>query len=517
MPIRRRIGLMYLPGALPCFEDFGNLPTDLVCKDGQVDGKPASDVLDMLIIPGGSLIESQSVNSVVSREIIKMAESGKFVLGICSGFQVLANRTDVGRLSAVPIVRDGLGLIDVEVQPLVCTDRVSAHIVGKSFLSDDVGGEVSGFHCHTYGKVSLCGSSRSVLVSHIQRVNYRRAPQDLVSGVANREGNVVGVFVHALLDSNPMLVESLVKSLDISQVELQEIRRVNAKLVLEMKGEVGIDTSICPAVVAKKSPSVMVLVTALGSGSGKTFLVTGMAGVLRKRGYNVGLIKLGGDVRDSVSSLYLVKGSMKGYSSIKIGDSGWMPMGEAVSQACGVHDFLFVEGAMSAFTGLLNSKVSRPASTLEVAASLGASVIVIVTCDKEGVEGGLVNVLNYISMLKLLGVNPVGVILNKMSTSYLTDEDNQVIRRAFENVGVQLLGVVPSMKFEQRGMIPEVEICYNEFGVRALAVVERYINLDQLVKLAKAPVLNSVDYVAFVEKFKKLLMNYPDNFSISRV
>ncbi len=34
--------------ALPCFEDFGNLPTDLVCSDGLVDGKPASEVLDML-------------------------------------------------------------------------------------------------------------------------------------------------------------------------------------------------------------------------------------------------------------------------------------------------------------------------------------------------------------------------------------------------------------------------------------------------------------------------------------
>ncbi|MDR0319105.1 MAG: AAA family ATPase, partial [Nitrososphaerota archaeon] len=201
---------------------------------------------------------------------------------------------------------------------------------------------------------------------------------------------------------------------------------------------------------------------------------------------------------------------------IKIGDSGWMSMHEAVSQACGVHDFLFVEGAMSAFTGLLNSKVSRPASTLEVAVSLGASVIVVVTCDKEGIEGGLVNVLNYIKMLKLLGVNPAGVILNKMSTSYLTEEDNDVIRRAFENVGVQLIGVVPSMKFEQRGMIPEVDICYNEFGIRALDVVERYIDLDQLVKLAKVPIQNnSVDYAVFVEKFKKLLMNCPDNFSNS--
>ncbi|MCL2643097.1 MAG: AAA family ATPase [Candidatus Bathyarchaeota archaeon] len=510
MPIRRRIGLAYLSGALPCFEDFGNLPTDLIRKDGLVDGKPASEILDMLIIPGGSLIESQSINPIISEEILKMAKTGKFLFGICSGLQVLAKQTNVSHSSKTPLIREGLGLIDAELQPLICTDQVKAHIVNPSFLSEAVNMEVSGFHCHTYGKIVLHDDAKPVLLSHVERVNYRKTPQDLISGVANKNGNVVGVFVHALLDQNPAIVAGITKSLGINSLELQEIRKANAKLVLEMKDEIGINTNIRPAangVIKKKAP-VMVLVTALGSGSGKTFLVTGMAGALRKKGLSVGLIKLGGDVRDSVPALYLVKESMKGYSSIKISESGWVSPYEAVEQACRVHDFLFVEGAMSAFTGLLNSKISRPASTLEVAASLGAPIVVVVTCDKEGIEGGLVNVLNYVKVLKMLGVNPVGVILNKMSTSYLTEDDLQTIKRAFQNVGVELIGVVPSLKFEQRGMIPEVEICYETFGTHALDVAERYINLDQLVKLAVAPKQINIDYVDFVEKFKKLLTNY---------
>ena len=52
-------------------------------------------------------------------------------------------------------------------------------------------------------------------------------------------------------------------------------------------------------------------------------------------------------------------------------------------------------------------------STAEVAAALGASTIVVVGCDKEGVEGALVNSLNYVNLLKSLGVNITGVILNK--------------------------------------------------------------------------------------------------------
>jgi cobyric acid synthase len=512
MPIHHKIGLAYLPGALPCFEDFGNLPTDLVRPDGLVEGKPASDVLDMLIIPGGSLIESQSVTPAVSREVFKMAEAGKYVLGICSGLQVLAKQTDVGRLSTIPIIREGLGLIDAEFMPLICTDQVKAQIIDKSFLSDAVGLEVSGFHCHTYGKPVLHDGAKPILVSHIEHANYRKAPQELISGIANKEGNVVGVFVHALLDQNSLIIDGIAKTLDISPVELQEIRKVNAKLVSEIKGEIGINTNVHPLKVAKKTP-VMVLVTALGSGSGKTFLVTGMAGALKKKGYNVGLIKLGADIRDSVPALYLVKEPIKSYSSIKISESGWTPIQESIEQACKTHDFLFVEGAMSAFTGLLNSKVSRPASTLEVAASLNAPVLVVVTCDKEGIEGGLVNVLNYINVLKILGVKPAGVILNKMSTSYLTDDDRQTIQQALENVGVQLVGVVPSMKLEKRGMIPEIEICYEDFGNQAIDAAERYINLEQLVELAKPPEQNNVDYKAFIEKFKKLLTNYPCKLS----
>jgi hypothetical protein len=60
-------------------------------------------------------------------------------------------------------------------------------------------------------------------------------------------------------------------------------------------------------------------------------------------------------------------------------------------------------------------------------------------------------------------------------------------------------------------MIPEVEICYDTFGIQAIDVVEQYINLDQLAKLAKAPEQINVDYEAFVEKFKKLLTNYSYN------
>jgi cobyric acid synthase len=506
--LRHTIGLVYLPGALPCFEDFGNLPTDIVREDGLVKGKPASEVLDMIIIPGGSLVESQSIKETLLQEIRKMADSGKFVLGICSGFQILAKETDIGRLSSTPIMREGLGLLDAEFKPLICTDQVKATIVGESFMTDKIGGEVTGFHCHTYGKIALGKGAKPILVSHVKRVNYHTDPQDLVSGIANKEGNVVGVSIHALLDKNPLIIQGITKSLGISPEELREIRATNSNLLKDIKSEIGISTNLRSKSVRAqkaKAPAIL-LITATGSGSGKTFIVTGVAGALKKRGVNLGLIKIGGDIRDSVPALYLIKEPIRNYSSIKVGKSGWKPFPEAVKEAEQQnYDLILIEGAMSAFTGFLNENVERPSSTAEVAVALGAPTIVVVGCEKEGIEGALVNTLNYVNLMKSLGVRVAGVILNKVRTSYLTDEIRLFMKKAFENHGVKLLGVVPRVELEGRGTIPEVEIRYEEFGAKAIEAAESSIDLDMLMELAMPSKRRSVDYEELTEKFKKLL------------
>ena len=502
--MRHRVGLVYVPGALPCFEGFGSLPTDLIREDGLVNGKPASEILDLLIIPGGSLVESQSITDNIKKEIAKMVDAGKFVLGICSGFQVLAKATDIGRLSSIPIMREGLGLLDVDFKPLICTDRVKVTIVGKSFMTDAIGEEVTGFHCHTYGSIIPHNEARPILVSHVQRVNYRSKPQDFVSGFTNKEGNVVGILTHALMDENPVIIQTIVRSLDISTEELQKMKASNSRLLKGMKGEVGISANVKSENKSSRQVETPVLLftTATGSGSGKTFVVTGVAGALKKRGVNVGLLKVGGDIRDIVPALYLIKEPISSYSSIKVANSGWMPLFEAVEHASKKYDFLLIEGAMGAFTGFLNENVERPASTAEIAAALGAPTILVVACDKAGIEGAVVTGINYVNFMKILGIKTVGVILNKVHTSYLTAEIRQFIKSAFSNIGVELLGILPRVQLEGRGAIPEIEIKYDEFGAKAIETVEQSLDLDALIKLAMPPVKSSLDYRTVLEKFK---------------
>jgi cobyric acid synthase len=505
--LKHRIGLAYLLGALPCFEAFGGLPTEIVGKNGLVGGKPASEVLEMMIIPGGSLVESQSVKDGIEKEILKMAEVGKFILGICSGFQSLSRGTDIGRLSPTPIFRKGMRLLDVEFKPMICTDQVKAKVVGSSLLTNEVGAEVEGFHCHTYGDITLYEKAKPIIVSRVKRLNYFRNQKDIVSGVCNPEGNVVGVLTHALLDKNPIIIRGISKSLDISLAELQKIREANAKLKQQMKLELGISTGMCPRskTTSKGKRPRTLLITALESGGGKTVIVTGFAGALKKRGWNVGVIKIGGDVRDIVPALYVIKEPMQGYSSIKVADTGWQSVPQVVKGAEKDYDFVLVEGAMNAFTGLLFDKPRRPNSTAEVAAALGSPTVVVVGCDKEGIEGGIVNALNYVRFLKKLGIRTAGVILNKVYLNYMSDENRVVVNQAFERAGVELLGIIPVSDLEGRGAIPEVEIKYEEFTTKAIELIEQSVKIDKVIEVAVPFAMTELNYEAFVAKFKDAL------------
>jgi len=204
---------------------------------------------------------------------------------------------------------------------------------------------------------------------------------------------------------------------------------------------------------------------------------------------------------------------MREYSSIAVGQSGWIPPEQAIAEAGKDYNFLIVEGAMNAFTGLLNDRYKRPMSTVEVAAALGASTVLVVACDQQGLEGALLDTLNNIAVLKKLGVNTTGVILNKLHVSYMTKETVSMMRQAFANVGVQLLGMVPRLNLAHRGMIPEVEIRYEDFCAQAVEAVEKSLDLDLIAKVAASPKPVKIDYDELTAKFKNLLTHNPLNAS----
>lgn len=481
----KKIGLLYVKGSLPVFENFGELPTHIIKENGLVNGQKAHKVLDGLIIPGGSIIESQSVGVTLKSEIRKMERDGKFIFGMCSGFQLLANKVDIGRRSPCPIEREGLGILDVDFKPMIGTDRVEAEVLDDSFLTSQITGEmVTGFHCHTYGLIE--GNAPQLFLSTVKRTDYQDNPRKILSGVRNDDGNVIGTMVHGCLDENPSLVNNILNYIDASEDDVLDIKKENKELISKIETEIGIDTNICSKISNQesmhKTPK-MLMIASTGSDSGKTFLTTGIVGVLRKIGYRVAVLKVGPDIRDIVPSLYLNKEKMEKFSSIKIGALGWKDLEEVIKDLGNQnYDIVLVEGVMSAFTGTLNEKI--PYSSVEIAKAANIPVILTTSCSKGGIETAAVDIVGHIEVMGKLGVKTSGVILNRVYDKSISEIASSFIK---ERTNVDVISEIPKIKMTERGNTPEVEIKLEEFCLSAMKTVEEHLNINQILELARIP------------------------------
>ena len=477
-----KIGLAYINGSVPGFEDFGNLPTDIVKENGLVNGSKASNELDALIIPGGTLIESNDISMDLNREIKKMARDGKPVIGICAGFQLLSNQIDIGRKSPVPIIKPGLGLIDVNFSPLITSDRVKAKVSDNCFLTENINDDVSGFHTHTYGKIE--GDAKELFYSQVQRMNYgdtnKNKEYNIFSGACNDDGNVIGTMIHGIFDENPVIADNLLKEIDAQNIE--EIYARNRDVKKYLKSEVGINTGIkIPSVKGNKKPKYL-MIGSDGSDSGKTFIITGLAGALTKRGYKVALLKVGPDVRDIIPGLYLTKGKMEDFGSVKIGHLGWCDIESAIKKLNrSDYDIVLIEGVMSVFTGLLNEKV--PFSAAEIAMSSDIPMILVSGVNKGGIESAAVDMVSHANMLEKFGVSVEAVLLNKV---YSDDIFDNVVEYIKNNTNVRDVLKIPKLKHtDMRGFIPEVEIRYDLFTSHAMEMIENSLNIDDIIKMAR--------------------------------
>ena len=482
------IGLIDIKGSLPCFENFGNLPTKIIDEDNIAEIRD----LNILIIPGGSLVESGSLSEQLKKNI---TEFDGIILGICSGFQILSEKIDIGRKSPVPIVKEGLGLLNVEFSPLICTDEVNFELKNDTIFgkSNDAG---MGFHCHTYGNIKITNKkTKQLCISKIKKLNYKMVGDvDIISGVYHK--NIFGTMVHGFLD-NENIKENLLNSLNIDENERELIFKKNKDITQKLKSKsiintntnmvnskVNINNRSSPSKHSKETNEKKGLILlATGSESGKTFLTTCIVSKLDKKTF---VAKIGPDVRDIVPSLYILREPMSKYSSIKIADRGW----------CDVDDFLkfvknsdytyyIIEGVMGAFTGALNKKNYSGA---EISKILGFPVYIVSSCSKSGIEGAFVESFGYYSLLKEMGVNVKGIILNKIYNFEVFEK----VKKIGDEIGLHIIGVGKA-KMDKRGLMPEVEIDYENFCKNAM-------DLDIKLEIPKIEIDNNNDNNAKLEE-----------------
>jgi phosphoribosylformylglycinamidine synthase len=162
--------------------------------------------LDLIVLPGGFSYGdylrcgAMSAKSPIMREVVKRAEEGAAVLGICNGFQVL---TESGLLPGALMRNRGLNFIckDVWLRVEDCASRFTlryedeqnilipiAHHDGNYYADDATLEQLEGEGQVLFRYVDESGEASDAANPNGSRNN--------IAGIVNADGNVLGMMPH---------------------------------------------------------------------------------------------------------------------------------------------------------------------------------------------------------------------------------------------------------------------------------------------------------------------------------
>jgi phosphoribosylformylglycinamidine synthase len=203
-----KFGVVVFPGS-NCDRDVAYVTRDLLNQPTRMVWHEETDIsdLDVVVIPGGfsygDYLRCGAIArfSPVMRRVVEHAQQGKFVLGICNGFQVL---TEAGLLPGVLVRNRDLHFlcdrvpVKVERADLAWTQAYSpgqiitlpiAHGEGQYYADFDILTQLedNGQVLFRYEGDNLNGSVNNI------------------AGICNRQGNVLGMMPHPERAADPML------------------------------------------------------------------------------------------------------------------------------------------------------------------------------------------------------------------------------------------------------------------------------------------------------------------------
>ena len=202
-----KFGIIVFPGS-NCDRDMATVTQGIMGLPTRMVWHQDTDIndLDVVVIPGGfsygDYLRCGAIArfSPVMNSIIKHAQAGKYVLGVCNGFQVL---TEVGLLPGALIRNRNLHFIcdrvpvRVERNDLIWTRNYSKHQVvtypiahgeGRYFAEDDTlkaleeRNQVLFRYCSSTGEIDEASNCNGSLNN--------------IAGIVNQQGNVLGMMPH---------------------------------------------------------------------------------------------------------------------------------------------------------------------------------------------------------------------------------------------------------------------------------------------------------------------------------
>ena len=212
-----KFGIIVFPGS-NCDRDVAMVTQGLLDQPTRMVWHQEQDIsdLDVVVIPGGFSYGDYLRCGAIARfspvidSIVTHAKQGKFVLGICNGFQIL---TEVGLLPGALIRNRDLHFIcdrvpvKVEQSNLPWTQAYSpgqiitlpiAHGEGRYYADRDTlqsledNGQVLFRYCTADGEINNSSNPNGSLNN--------------IAGITNKQGNVLGMMPHPERASDPILV-----------------------------------------------------------------------------------------------------------------------------------------------------------------------------------------------------------------------------------------------------------------------------------------------------------------------
>ena len=203
-----KFGVVVFPGS-NCDRDVAYVTRDLLQQPTRIVWHEETDItdLDVVIIPGGfsygDYLRCGAIArfSPVMQRVVEHAQQGKFVLGICNGFQVL---TEAGLLPGALVRNRDLHFICDRVP--VKVERSDSPWT-QSYSSGQI---ITLPIAHGEGRFYADRRTLQQIEDNGQVLfryegENRNGSMNNIAGICNRQGNVLGMMPHPERASDPML------------------------------------------------------------------------------------------------------------------------------------------------------------------------------------------------------------------------------------------------------------------------------------------------------------------------
>ena len=180
------------------YDDFDPLEAE-GCRLRYISRAEELGTPDLVILPGtkSTIADLDFLRqSGLADEVIRLADTGQPVIGVCGGYQMLGKSlNDPDRVESQVDTAAGLGLLDA-VTTFVSeksTSQVKARVAGeRGILEGAKDQELVGYEIHM-GQTTGDENSR---VFHV--VETPDGPADYFDGMMNKPGTVMGTYMHGL-------------------------------------------------------------------------------------------------------------------------------------------------------------------------------------------------------------------------------------------------------------------------------------------------------------------------------